>query len=150
MAATATLLRALHPLRVESFAWITERKDVLCAAFFIASILGYVYYTGRPSRGRYLAWTCLGELALMSKAAAVSLAPVLLLLDYWPLRRAWGIVPLLKEVHLQLGSQAQHQNRPSQITFKEMYDYTNAGLTSGKHLQRWWQYSRSEPESERQ
>ncbi len=96
-AAAGTLLWALHPLRVESFAWVAERKDVLCALFFIAATLAYLRYAERPSRGRYLAWNGLGALALMSKPAAVSLVPVLLLLDYWPLRRTTGILWLLKE-----------------------------------------------------
>ncbi len=96
-ATAASLLWALHPLRVESFAWVAERKDILCALFFIATTLAYLRYAERPSRGRYLAWNSLGALALMSKPAAVSLAPVLLLLDYWPLRRTTGILRLLKE-----------------------------------------------------
>ena len=95
--AGGALLWALHPLRVESFAWLAERKDVLCALFFIATVLAYLRYAERPSSGRYAAWIALGALALMSKPAAVSLAPILLLLDYWPLRRESGFVHLLKE-----------------------------------------------------
>jgi Flp pilus assembly protein TadD len=96
-AAGGALLWALHPLRVESFAWVAERKDVLCALFFIATVLAYLRYAGRPSGRRYAAWIGLGALALMSKPVAVCLAPILLLLDYWPLRRESGLVQLLKE-----------------------------------------------------
>ncbi len=86
-AAAGALLWALHPLRVESFAWLAERKDVLCAAFFLAAILAYLHYLDRRTRPRYAAWLCLGLMALMSKPTAVSLPAVLLLLDFWPRRR---------------------------------------------------------------
>jgi hypothetical protein len=105
-AAGGALLWALHPLRVESFAWVAERKDVLCALFFIATVLAYLRYAGRPSGRRYAAWIGLGALALMSKPVAVCLAPILLLLDYWPLRRESGLVQLLKEKLPLLGMTA--------------------------------------------
>jgi Flp pilus assembly protein TadD len=105
-AAAGALLWALHPLRVESFAWTAERKDVLCAVFFIATILAYLRYIELPSRGRYIAWICLAGLALMSKPTAVCLAPVLLLLDYWPLRRTCGIRKLLMEKTPLIGMSA--------------------------------------------
>jgi len=85
--AAGSLFWALHPLRVESFAWIAERKDVLCAAFFLAALLAYVHHADRPSRRRFLTWNALGALALMSKPPAVCLVPMLVLLDWWPLRR---------------------------------------------------------------
>jgi Flp pilus assembly protein TadD len=86
-AAAGALLWALHPLRVESFAWVAERKDVLCALFFVAAIAAYLDYQERPSPSRYAAWLCGGALALMSKPTAVTLPLVLLLLDVWPTRR---------------------------------------------------------------
>lgn len=86
-AATGSLLWALHPLRVESFAWIAERKDVLCAFFVIATVAAYLRYAKGQSRSRYAAWLLLGCLALMSKPTAVTLPVILLLLDFWPLRR---------------------------------------------------------------
>ena len=95
------LLWAIHPLRVESFAWVAERKDVLCALFFIATALAYLRYADRPSRGHYLAWTSLGALALLSKPTAVCLVPVLFLLDYWPLgRRIFDSKRLLEKLPL--------------------------------------------------
>ena len=96
-AAAGALLWALHPLRVESFAWVAERKDVLCALFFIAAVLAYLRDTELPTARRYIAWTILGALALMSKPVAVSLVPTLLLLDYWPLRRTCGVARLVRE-----------------------------------------------------
>jgi tetratricopeptide (TPR) repeat protein len=96
-AAAGSLLWALHPLRVESFAWIAERKDVLCALFFLATVATYLRYLERPSRARYAAWLSCGALALMSKPAAVSLPIVLLLFDFWPRRREAKLVRLLAE-----------------------------------------------------
>jgi protein O-mannosyl-transferase len=92
-----SLLWALHPLRVESFAWVAERKDVLCALFFVATILLYLRFVEQPSRRRYAGWLCCGVLALMSKPTAVSLPVVLLLLDYRPTRRGVTLGGLLIE-----------------------------------------------------
>ena len=81
-------LFAVHPLRVESVAWITERKDVLSGLFWMLAMLAYVRYTKRPTKGRYGLVPGLMLLGLMSKAILIALPPALLLLDYWPLRRA--------------------------------------------------------------
>jgi tetratricopeptide (TPR) repeat protein len=97
LAAASSLLWALHPLRVESFAWVAERKDVLCAFFFTATVLAYLHYAARPSGRRYTLWLALAAMALMSKPTAVSLPVILLLLDYWPLQRTRGIPHLLGE-----------------------------------------------------
>jgi len=78
---------ALHPLHVESVAWVAERKDVLSAVFWFLTLWAYVWYSRRPGWGRYLAVAlglCLG---LMAKPTVVTLPFVLLLLDYWPLAR---------------------------------------------------------------
>jgi Flp pilus assembly protein TadD len=96
-AVAASLLWALHPLRVESFAWLAERKDVLCAFFFVASLVAYLRYAKQPSRTRYALWLGCGVLALLSKPTAVTLPLVLLLLDYWPRRRAASPIKLLIE-----------------------------------------------------
>jgi tetratricopeptide (TPR) repeat protein len=79
-------------LRVESVAWITERKDVLCGLFFILTLLTYIYYCETNKRKWY--WHSLGFslLALLSKPIAVVIPPVLLLLDYYPLKRLGGDV----------------------------------------------------------
>jgi tetratricopeptide (TPR) repeat protein len=78
---------AVHPLHVESVAWIAERKDVLSALFFMLTLLAYSYYTRAPSFGRYLTVALAVVLGLMSKPMLVTLPFVLLLLDYWPLAR---------------------------------------------------------------
>jgi tetratricopeptide (TPR) repeat protein len=78
---------AVHPLHVESVAWIAERKDVLSAFFFMLTLLAYLHYTRTPSIGRYLTVALGVALGLMSKPMLVTLPFVLLLLDYWPLER---------------------------------------------------------------
>ena len=80
-------LFALHPAHVESVAWIAERKDVLCAFFFLATLLAYAWNLRKPSWKRYLLVICSFACALMSKPMAVTLPFTLLLLDIWPLRR---------------------------------------------------------------
>jgi tetratricopeptide (TPR) repeat protein len=81
-------LFALHPLRVESVAWVTERKDVLSGLLFMLTLGAYVRHVRRPfSAPRYLAVLVLFALALMAKPMVVTLPFVLLLLDYWPLGR---------------------------------------------------------------
>ena len=78
---------AIHPLRVESVAWISERKDVLSAVFLMLTLGAYVRYARSPSVGRYLTMSILFALGLLSKPMLVTLPFVLLLLDYWPLGR---------------------------------------------------------------
>ena len=85
--AIVAALFAWHPLHVESVAWVAERKDVLCASFWLLTLLAYAGYTNRPSVGRYAATLGSFALALMAKPMAVTLPFVLLLLDYWPIKR---------------------------------------------------------------
>ena len=80
-------LFALHPLRVESVAWVAERKDVLSGLFWMLTMLVYVRYAQRPSFKRYLLVVLALSLGLMAKPMLVTLPCVLLLLDYWPLGR---------------------------------------------------------------
>jgi len=82
---------AIHPLHVESVAWIAERKDVLSGVFFMLTLLTYFHYTRAPSIGRYLILALVVALGLMSKPMLVTLPFVLLLLDYWPLGRFQAI-----------------------------------------------------------
>lgn len=84
--AVATLF-ALHPINVESVAWIAERKNVLSMLFFLLALAAYGWYARRPSIGRYFAVTIAYALALMTKAQVITLPFALLLLDYWPLNR---------------------------------------------------------------
>jgi len=80
-------LFAVHPLNVETVAWVAERKSLLCALFSFLSIGAYGWYVRRPDWKKYLVVVVAFALALMSKPMAVSLPLVLLLLDYWPLER---------------------------------------------------------------
>jgi tetratricopeptide (TPR) repeat protein len=78
---------AIHPLHVESVAWVSERKDMLSAVFFMLTLGAYVRYVRKPSVWRYLAVALCLALGLMSKPMLVTVPFVLLLLDYWPLER---------------------------------------------------------------
>jgi Tfp pilus assembly protein PilF len=80
-------LFALHPINVESVAWIAERKNVLSMFFFLLALGAYGWYARRPGVGRYLLVTFVYGLGLMSKAQVVTFPCALLLLDYWPLER---------------------------------------------------------------
>ena len=100
-------LFAVHPLHVESVAWIAERKDVLSTFFWILTLGAYVLYVRRPRKSTYLSVLMFFALGLMAKPMLVTLPFVLLLLDFWPLRRfkpgdssnipelLWEKVPLL-------------------------------------------------------
>ncbi|UCF87094.1 MAG: hypothetical protein JSV71_06355, partial [Nitrospiraceae bacterium] len=83
------LLFGLHPLHVESVAWVSERKDVLYAFFFLLSILTYLKYTSSSGKRGFFYSACLFFfiLSLMSKPMAVTLPAVLILLDWYPLKR---------------------------------------------------------------
>ncbi len=80
-------LFALHPLHVESVAWITERKDVLSTLFLMLTLAAYVSYVRHRSLVRYLLTVLLFILGLLAKPMLVTLPFLLLLLDYWPLKR---------------------------------------------------------------
>src|SRR2546427_2183593 len=88
----ASLVFAIHPLRVESVAWATERRDVLSGLFYLVAILLYLRACERGERGRRWYWGSVGLFvcALLSKSMAVSLPVVLLILDVYPLRRLGG------------------------------------------------------------
>lgn len=81
------LLFAIHPLHVESVAWVAERKDVLSTFFWLLTMLAYVGYVRKPGLNRYLPVAVLFALGLLAKQMLVTLPLVLLLMDYWPLNR---------------------------------------------------------------
>jgi Tfp pilus assembly protein PilF len=83
----AAALFAVHPVHVESVAWVAERKDVLAGFFWMLSLLAYARYAERPGLRRYLAVALCFLLGLLSKPIVVTLPFVLLLLDAWPLGR---------------------------------------------------------------
>ena len=100
--AALAALFALHPLHVESVAWVAERKDVLCGLFFLLAMWAYAAYAQEPSprpfwfrRSYWLALAAFAA-ALMSKPMAVTLPFVLLVLDWWPLRRLGRLAVLEK------------------------------------------------------
>ena len=81
------VLFALHPLHVESVAWVAERKDVLSTFFWMLTMWGYVRYVRCPGVGRYVVVLLFFVMGLMAKPMLVTMPFVLLLLDYWPLCR---------------------------------------------------------------
>src|SRR5437667_595736 len=95
----AALVFAIHPLRVESVAWVTERRDVLSGLFYLLTILLYLRAREREERGRAWYWLSVAAFvcALLSKSMVVNLPIVLLILDVYPLRRLGGAVGWLSE-----------------------------------------------------
>jgi len=91
--AFVSALFAIHPLHVESVAWVAERKDVLCAFFWMLSMYAYVGYVRYPKKKRYyISLIILFALGLMAKPMIVTLPFVLLVLDFWPLSRFQSII----------------------------------------------------------
>jgi protein O-mannosyl-transferase len=86
-AAFVTALFAIHPLRVESVAWIAERKDVLSAVFFFLTLISYARYARNHTAGRYVTMSILFACGLLAKPMLVTTPAILLLLDWWPLKR---------------------------------------------------------------
>jgi tetratricopeptide (TPR) repeat protein len=87
--AVVAALFAVHPINVQSVAWASERKNVLCMMFFVLTLLAYRWYARNPSVKRYGLVGLLFAFGLMSKPMVITLPFVLLLLDYWPLGRVW-------------------------------------------------------------
>lgn len=100
---------ALHPLNVESVAWLAERKNVLSGFFWILTIAAYTRYAEHPSIGKYLLVVSIFSLGLMAKPTVVTLPFALLLLDWWPLGR------------FQLGSQSPNKALPQCESVKVRY-----------------------------
>lgn len=92
--AIVAALFALHPLRVESVAWVAERKDVLSVFFALLALAAYGSYARRGGAGRMALVALLLLMGLMAKPILVTFPAVLLLLDYWPLRRARSLAAL--------------------------------------------------------
>ena len=83
-------LFALHPINVESVAWISERKNLLSMLFFLLALGAYRWYAREPRVTRYVAVAALFALGLMAKPQVITFPFVLLLWDYWPLRRMFA------------------------------------------------------------
>jgi protein O-mannosyl-transferase len=90
-------LFALHPINVEAVAWIAERKTMLSTFFFLLALGAYRWYARKPSNARYLTVAGLFILGLMAKPQIITLPLVLLLWDYWPLRRMFPAAASLGE-----------------------------------------------------
>ena len=103
-------LFALHPLHVESVAWISERKDVLFAFFWMMTIGSYIRYWKQPKKKNYAIIVLFFTMGLMSKPMIVTLPFVLLLLDFWPLKRICLQQPL-KNNELQEGKQIRTKSK---------------------------------------
>lgn len=95
--AVVAALFAVHPLHVESVAWISERKDVLSTFFWMLTMVGYLRWVQRPTPQRYIVMAICFALGLMAKPMLVTLPFVLLLLDWWPLGRTGPIWPRVRE-----------------------------------------------------
>lgn len=115
----AAALFALHPLHVESVAWVAERKDVLSAFFWMLTLIAYHEYVKRPGPVRYLVTLSAFVLGLMSKPMLVTLPLVLFLLDYWPLGR------------LRPGPQAAGPNSPCWRLILEKVPFLALSFASG-------------------
>jgi protein O-mannosyl-transferase len=85
------LLFGLHPVSVESVAWVAERKTVLCMLFLLLALWAYLWYARKPGVGRHLWVDALFALALAAKPMAVTFPFLLVLMDYWPLQRIKGL-----------------------------------------------------------
>ena len=107
-AAVAGLIFAVHPLHVESVAWVSERKDVLCGVFYVLALLFYLRFVEHRKRAAYLACLSAFALALLAKPMAVSFPLVLLILDAYPLARltkpGWTRVVVEKVPFVALGA----------------------------------------------
>ena len=120
-------LFALHPLHVESVAWIAERKDVLSAFFWMLTLCLYVYYTEKPAIRRYLLVLLCFACGLMSKPMVVTLPMVMILLDYWPLGRLQSqkIEPHLTEVMPVSTNQERQETKSEKGALKENISPSN-------------------------
>jgi tetratricopeptide (TPR) repeat protein len=120
--ALVALLFAVHPLNVESIAWVTERKTVLSALFFMTALYAYIYYAEKKKFGMYLLVLFLFALGLMSKPSIVILPFLLLILDYWPLGRferegAYNSVDAMGTTSFRRFLAKFHAFRKSDVTF---------------------------------
>jgi len=86
-------LFALHPINVQTVAWVAERKNLLSMLFFLLALGAYRWYAYKPRMGRYAVVALLFALGLMAKPQVITLPCVLLLWDYWPLRRMSALEP---------------------------------------------------------
>jgi tetratricopeptide (TPR) repeat protein len=121
--AVVAALFAVHPMNVESVAWISERKNILCTVFFLLGLCAYLWYARRPGMKRYLVVAVLFALALMSKPMAITFPCVLLLLDFWPLKRMSGVLhvsPTLGDVGISETTSACPATSVSKLVLEKL------------------------------
>lgn len=117
-------LFALHPVNVESVAWVSERKNVLSTLFFLLALGAYGWYAQLPSVKRYLVVALLFVLGLTAKPMVITLPFVLLLLDFWPLQRiqGWGQPPSRlkgRKKGKERTEEFDSENSPSRLVFPQ-------------------------------
>jgi protein O-mannosyl-transferase len=118
--AFAAAVFAIHPLRVESVAWIAERKDVLSGVFFMLTLAAYVRYVREPSSIRYLVVAVLFSLGLMAKPMLVTLPFLLLVLDYWPLGRFAQVCPAEPKPKNGFARWWSHRSVPTRLILEKV------------------------------
>ena len=141
-------LFALHPLHVESVAWIAERKDVLSAFFWMLTLCLYVYYTEKPGLKRYLPVLLSFACGLMSKSMLVTLPVIMVLLDYWPLGRIrqQALAPRVAPVeinHLAGKNRKPLNSKPQRKAAPAVIEENAAAGSSGSFP--WWQLKEKIP-----
>ncbi len=138
-------LFALHPINVESVAWIAERKNVLSMFFFLAALAAYGWYTRRASVGRYLVVTAAYVLGLMTKPQVITFPFALLLLDYWPLCRferssfgklIWEKVPWIALSAASAVVTMKVQTDATQVKLSPWIHLGNAAISYVKYLEK--------------
>ena len=110
--AAVAMFFAIHPVNVDTVAWIAERKNVLSTFFWILTMLTYVYYCQQPSFYRYIPILLFFSFGLMTKPMIVTLPCVLLLLDYWPLERF---------SHARLGGNSYRENGKASVSSPRVF-----------------------------
>lgn len=114
-------LFGLHPLHVESVAWVAERKDVLSTLFWFLTMLAYLRYVRKGSLGSYLPVVVFFALGLMAKPMLVTLPFVLLLVDWWPLGRMAAIDRSASSAHRRRNAHSRHRSRQPTIGARLMW-----------------------------
>ena len=133
--ALVAALFAIHPLRVESVVWVSERKDVLSGFFWMVSLFAYWRYVRRPGMWKYLETLGLFALGLLSKPMVVTFPLILLLVDFWPLRRLSFKTP----TNFVSGGGEQLQRMPVRYVLLEKLPMLAMSLAAGlmtMHVQR--------------
>lgn len=134
-------LFAIHPLHVESVAWVAERKDVLSTFFWMLTMGGYIYYVENPTLQRYLAVLIFFVFGLMAKPMLVTLPFALFLMDYWPLKR-FGQINTDQKIRAKVVNPLSMDNRKSKTRKK---DIVKEAAQAGKSVDYKYQWTLIRP-----